>query len=326
MDKALEQSLHEIFDAVFFYSPDEYALGAQRFPASSLENNLYGFCYTREFRLPIVNDDPPFDPNAHLLIELSSANATRERWDYGWKITQALPDGSVYAQKEEQSRMLRPGEFILQDSASTAQAGAWIRAFLSKEDTHSQPGFYIVHPEIAPSIEDFQTLLRVYWNIQSEGAPRLLGLITERLNALRVPFQFKTLRYIAQYRRADAAVLFTGWRYSGLVLRLAAEIYGQVEDRMNSFTPLFTRKLAPGLALAEDPANGESFGMIRCRLLAQAMRNAYLKRQQSQKARMAELRLLFEQSGLNLDLPHLSISLIDHYQMPAMETLAAAAS
>ena len=313
MDKSLETQLKQIFDAVFFYSADEYAIGGQRYPVSGLEGQLYGVCYSREFRVPLDLSFGQADPSDTLMVELSSANATRERWDYGWKITQILQDGSLYAMKEAQSRMLRPGEYMLQEMAAAAQPGAWIRVFLSKEDVLSQPGFYIVHPEIAPSFEDFQTLVRLYWNLEPEGAPKLLGRITERFNALRVPFQFKALRYRSQYTRADSAVLFVGWRYAGISLRLASEIYADVNQHLKPYTPLFAKQIAPGLGLAEDPANGQSFGMSRCNLLAQAMVSAYHKRQQSQKARMSELRTLFDQAGLNLDTPHLSLSSIDHY-------------
>jgi hypothetical protein len=305
--------LNEIFDAFFFYSAEEYAISGQRFPVTGLEVQLYGSCYSKPFRLPLDLSFGATDPADSLMIELSNANATRERWDYGWKITQFQPGGSVYAQKESQTRMLKQGEYMLQDPAPTAQAGAWIRAFLSKEDTRSQPGFYIVQPEMAPSVEDFQTLVRIYWNIQAEGAPALLRLVTERFNAMRVPFQFKTLRYRNHYQRADSAVLFVGWRYVAITLRLALEIYAAVEPHMKPDTPLFAKRLAPGLALAEDPANGESFGMSRCRMLSQSMLNAYAKRQQSQKARMNELRALFDQAGLSLDTPHLSLSATDHY-------------
>jgi hypothetical protein len=313
MDQALETRLKQIFDAVFFYSAEEYAIGGQRYPVSGLQGQLYGVCYSREFRVPLDLSFGNADPTDTLMVELSSANATRERWDYGWKVTQILQDGSLYAMKEAQTRILRPGEYMLQDAAAAVQPGAWIRAFLSKEDVVSQPGFYIVNAEIAPSFEDFQTMVRLYWNLNPEGAPELVSRVTERFNALRVPFQFKALRYRSQYLRADSAVLFTGWRYAGIALHLAYEIYADLNRQMKPFTPLFARKLEPGLALAEDPANGQSFGMTRCSLLAQALVNAYHQRRQSQKARMAELRTVFDQAGLNLDNPHLSLSAIDHY-------------
>ncbi|MGI8744286.1 MAG: T3SS effector HopA1 family protein [Bryobacteraceae bacterium] len=325
MNGTLESRLKEIFDAVFIYSPEEYSIGGQRFPVigasgtipaplvASLEGQLYSLCYSREFRLPLDLSPGTADPLDTLLIELSAANATRERWDHGWKVTQLLPNGSLYAQKEAQSRMLWPGEYMLLEPDVPAQPGAWIRAFLSKEDTRSQPGFYIVQPEIALSWEDYQTLVRFYWNLEAEGAAELLRLITERFNALRVPFQFKTLRYRSQYRRADSAVLFTGWRYAAIAMRLSAEVYRTVRNRMKSYTPLFAKRLAPGLALAEDPGNGQSFGMLRCRMLAECVWNAYQKRLQSHKARMTEFKASLEAAGVPLEAPYLSLSSVDHY-------------
>ena len=98
-----------------------------------------------------------------------------------------------------------------------------------------------------------------------------------------------------------------------IALRLAFEIYADVKQYLKPHTPLFAKQLAPGLGLAEDPANGQSFGMNRCGMLAQAMVGAYRKGQQTQKTRMAELRTLFDQAGLNLDRPYLSLSSVDHY-------------
>jgi hypothetical protein len=313
MQKPLETQLKQIFDAVLFHSAEQYAIGGQLYPVSGLEGQLYGVGYVRQFQVPLDLSFGGADPSDSLIVDLNSANTTRERWDYGWKITQILNDGSLYAMKEAQSRMLRPGEYMFQDAGAATQPGAWIRAFLSKEDVLSQPGFYIVQPEIAPSFEDFQTLVRLYWNLEPDGAPTLLGRITESFNALRVPFQFKVLRYRSQYTRSDSAVLFVGWRYAGIALRLAFEIYADVKQYLKPHTPLFAKQLAPGLGLAEDPANGQSFGMNRCGMLAQAMVGAYRKGQQTQKTRMAELRTLFDQAGLNLDRPYLSLSSVDHY-------------
>lgn len=314
MNPSLESQLNRIFNEVVFHSDVEYSIDGQRYPVTGFENQLYASCYSREFRLPLDVAFGGADPADSMQVELSAANTTRETWDYGWKITQLLADGSLYAMKQSQSRMLRPGEYMLQDPAAPAQAGAWIRAFLSKEDVLSQPGFYIVNPEIAPSYGDFQSLVRLYWHISPDGGPELVDRITTRFNALRVPFQFKILRYRSQYSRADSAVLFVGWRYSGIALRLASEIHADVRRYMKAHTPLFAKQLLPGLALAEDPGNGQSFGMSRCALLAQSVVNSWQQGVQSQESRMSILRALFEHAGLNLDHPHLSLSSVDHYE------------
>ena len=314
MNSALELQLNRIFSEVVFHSDVEYSIGGLRYPVTGFENQLYASCYSREFRVPLDLSFGGADPTDSIEMELSAANTTRERWDYGWRVTQILADGSLYAMKHDQSRRLRPGEYMFQDPAAPAQPGAWIRAFLSKEDVLSQPGFYIVQPEIAPSFTDFQSLVRLYWNISPDCAPELLHLVTGRFNALRVPFQFKTLRYRSQYSRADSAVLFVGWRYTGIALRLASEIHADLRRHMKPYTPLFAKQLLPGLALAEDPGNGQSFGMSRCSLLAQSVVNAWQQGQQSQESRMSILRGLFDKTGLNLDHPHLSLSSVDHYE------------
>lgn len=111
MDKSTENRLNDILDGVFFHSPEEYAIGGQRFPVSGLNDFLYNWCYSRELRLPLGLSMGNADPADSLIIDLAAANGTRERWDYGWKITQLLQDGSFYAQKEAQSRLLRQGEY-----------------------------------------------------------------------------------------------------------------------------------------------------------------------------------------------------------------------
>src|SRR5204863_5149 len=81
----------------------------------------------------------------------------------------------------------------------------------------------------------------------------------------QVPFRFKCLSYRELYDRFDSAVLFVGRRQWDITSLLVREIYGKVKDRLRPETPLFAKQIAPGLALAEDPGNGESFGTSRCR-------------------------------------------------------------
>jgi hypothetical protein len=199
------------------------------------------------------------------------------------------------------------------ENPAEPQAGAWGRVFLSKEDIRTQSGFYVVNSETAPSVEDQSSFVRFYWNIEPAAAPALVRSISERFNRMRVPFQFKTLRYSGNYSRSDGAVLYTGRRYYGITVRLIRETCSILKDRMNPDTPLFAKRLAPGLSLAEDPADGTSFGLSRCGLMAQGIWNAYQNRMQSEKARMKEFGAAFEARGWNADLPHLSFSSVDLY-------------
>jgi hypothetical protein len=320
MERKLKNRLEEIFGALYIYSPAEYAFGGERFStaevplAAALQGKFYQYCYMKEFALPLT-DSGASVPATDLAPLLSQANRTPERWDFGWKCYQMTPQGAAYAQKDSQARMFWPGEFLAFDGtgAGPPQNGSWGRVYLAKEDIRSQPGFYVVNSEIAPSLEDQYSFVRFYWNIAPETAIPLVRTVSERFNRMRVPFSFKTLRYASAYGRADAAVLYVGRRYYTIAARLAAEAYRIVKNGMKPGIPLFTKPLAPGLGLAEDPSGGESFGTCRARIMAESVSRAYLKRQQSDKARMGELEGLFAENGWSLDLPHLCLSSVDLY-------------
>ena len=85
-----------------------------------------------------------------------------------------------------------------------------------------------------------------------------------RLNRYQVPFRYKILSYSGVYTRADAAVLFFAARYYQIIARLLPRIRPR-RDRICVRDALLTRPLHDGIGLAEDPGNGESFGMHRTR-------------------------------------------------------------
>jgi len=335
MDRQLERELREILDGIVIYTRESYSLGGYRVevppappedPAAksrqpppfvtSLQMMLYEHCYCRRF-------DPPLRPETlslkgttgDLLQALSAANKTAERWDYGWRVVQFTSNGMVYATKGGQSRMFSPGHLLsLDHPGAPPQPGGLVCALLAREDILSQPGFYCVQPQLSPSQDDHYSFIRFYWHVTPEIAPTLVAEVTERFSRYGVPYSFKCLRYPAAYTRADAAVLYVGRRYLFLVLQLVEEIYQVVKDGLKPRVPLFSKALAPGLGAAEDPASaGESFGLARCRAMAEAVWNAYGRRMQSEKARLAELAGAFTNNGWNLDKSHLSMGTEDPF-------------
>jgi hypothetical protein len=64
-------------------------------------------------------------------------------------------------------------------------------------------------------------------------------------------------------------------------------------------TPLFALRLAPGVSLAEDPGNGESFGMHRCRLAAQGVWAAWRDGMRGADARLSAVETAFAQAGVD---------------------------
>src|SRR6185436_11970757 len=156
-------------------------------------------------------------------------------------------------------------------------------------------------------------MTRIYWHVTEEGAVPLTAAVTALLNRYQVPFRFKTLAY-SVYTRADAAVLYFASRYYQVVARLLPEMRAAVRGSLRAATPLLTLKLDAGIGLAEDPATGESFGMSRSRLIAQAVWDAYARGTQSEAARLMELAIQFDRVGLSLDRPHLRGGSADLYE------------
>jgi hypothetical protein len=114
----------------------------------------------------------------------------------------------------------------------------------------------------------------------------------------------------------DTAVLYVNHNYSSIVLRLVACVQPAVCQHLGRETPLFTKRLADGLALAEDPGDGTSFGMNRCRIVAESLWAMHQECLQTEDQRLARLTLEFRNRGLNLDLPYLNPGSADRYELP----------
>jgi hypothetical protein len=323
-------AVRRLFDACAIRSPLEYTLagrtwnvasfGAGQHPMWStytagqpplvqdLQMRIYDEAYCRPLG---TRSDPPMQ-SASLIEQLSAANAGRDRWEGGWTLVQIAQNGYALARKGDRAQMFAPGQFAGPYGAQPA-SGSPVNVFFARESRNEQPGFYIVSGETAQPEGSDSRMTRIYWHTAEAGAVPLTAAVTTLLNRFEVPFRFKSLSYSGAYTRADAAVLFFPTRYFQVINKLLPRIRAEVKDHLRAATPLLTRKLADGVGLAEDPANGESFGMHRTRMLAQAIWDAYARGMQSEEARMQELAIQFQRHGLSLDRPHLRAASADIY-------------
>src|SRR5262249_40765873 len=111
------------------------------------------------------------------------------------------------------------------------------------------------------------------------------------------------------------AVLYVAKRHYRVAALLLADVYRAIGPSLKAATPLFTKTLADGLGLAEDPKTGESFGMNRCRLLAEAVCNAHARGLDTAEARLSEFTAAFGAVGLSLERPYLNRGSADAYAL-----------
>lgn len=276
---------------------------------AALAGELYGRCYMRSILdpAPPTGDTPAEDLNGIL----AAANGSRGEWVHGWTIEQVLDDGRILARRNGAVRAFLPGEYITQRGIGMGvKEGIEIAVYPAPGSAAIQESFYFAFGEAVAEYETGSTV-RIYWNVRSEGVARLMEAVTGEFNRFQVPFRFKCLNRTSLFPRRDAAVLYIDRRFYPIAALLVESIRCQVVSHLNAGTPLFTKRLAHGLALAEDP--GDSFGKHRCTILAQAMAAS---RGRAVQDRLVEVARQFAQRGLSLDAPWLNAGSPGGYEYP----------
>ena len=161
--------------------------------AAKLSDTLYNRCYTRS----ILDSARPSGSEvaADLTEALRAANGSRSKWVEGWRIDQALDDGRIVARKNGAERAFLPGEYITHRGLGVGpKEGTGITVFVAAGSSEIQPAFYYAFGE-AIGDDEPAGVVRFYWNIQPEGAPRLMAALTRELNRFQLPFRFKCLNH-----------------------------------------------------------------------------------------------------------------------------------
>lgn len=286
-----------------------------------LASAFYRAAYARPFTgFADFDFEARFDshPDPGLMRGLSESNAGRERWESGWVIGQVLSHGQIIARRGNEQRMVWAGQFLSLDGPrARPRAGAEITLFYARESTSLQRGFYYAFGEQPEGDDQSLGVVRVYFNVSSaEAAPRVLGALTARLNVFQVPFRFKCAVAGAEFTRTDSAVLYLGKRYFRIVAELLTGLHAEIGPFLSHDVPLFSKALAPGLGLAEDPGTGESFGQQRCGLMAEAVWNCFLRGESAAEQRLDELLRLMVVHGIDPQRPHLKAGAFEWHQLP----------
>jgi type III HopA1-like effector protein len=325
----LEQQLEKIVAEISIVSPDSFIFSGEEIKVSSataqglsvpapstplvlrLQEHLYQRCYCA------VHSDngsaqPPPSEGEEFVRKLSKANASVSRWDANWRVWRVESTGQIWAEKGGGLRLFQPGEFInFEEAGSSLRAGSTVSAYIVRESTTVQPGLYFAFGETV-SASDHLDLFRLYWNIDSIGVLSLLRCVTRDLNRFQVPFQFKSSVWPQGYARRDAAVLYVKKKFYRLVRTLAAAWVCECSGSLRKDVPLFTLPIAPGLGLAEDPETGESFGMNRCRHVAEALWSGH-QRQVPNNEYLRAVKEHFRQQELDFQRPYLNPGSVDLY-------------
>ncbi len=305
--------------------PEEIQL---RYLSQQLRGFLYGMYYNGSLRsrfaaeVPVPVQRPDLENNSFLGVDLTfyervhESNSGTGYFDPGWRAIAEESDGSLAVTKNgltlhvERDRHLHP---------QSADVGQQVAVRMPRNLV--QNGFYMAvgnaglqrhrHREGEPQI------VRIYFHFSPEGALAVMGSLTQQLNDLFIPFSFKVLYNPTDYKRYDSGVLYFDKSNCEEVGQVVRTVYAETKAHFRSEVPLFTKWLAPGLALAEEPdykfASRESFGLNRCQIVANGLLEAWHSGDDSFEGRMNAILQEFSRLGIDLQRSYLNARSSDIY-------------
>ncbi|HTD35538.1 MAG TPA: T3SS effector HopA1 family protein [Candidatus Elarobacter sp.] len=143
-----------------------------------------------------------------------------------------------------------------------------------REMTTAAGGHYVVLGRAIRNASSGRQV-RFYWNLAPEGAVTFVHELSARLERARIPFQAKVPVHPLGYARTDTGVVYLDDADVAAAGDALAAVYGALAGTLRAQVPLFALSLGPGLAFAESPQNGDSFGMHRCTLIAEGLVRAH---------------------------------------------------
>ena len=257
-------------------------------------------------RMPVTGFTP-------FVQALSAANPGRGSGEGGWRI-RGFESERIVVERDGLSLWVN-GDDVIAEGRGELAANAAVRVRLPKELLRLSPGYYMALGDRGLDSGIPAGLVRFYWNLSSETASRFLACALRRLNQAGVAFRLKVVNDPAGYSRCDAGVLYVPKADCQLALGVVGTIYSELGRELKPATPALTKRLAAGLGLAEDPGDGDSFGMHRCMLLAEGIVQAHEQEASSLEDRLAAVDRCFLRAGLTLDAPFLNAGSIDTYAL-----------
>jgi HopA1 effector protein family len=291
-----------------------------KFLSLQLRSFLYGIYYNGSMRGALALDSPEnfrkLDLANNTIVgidttffqQLHDNNCGTGYFDPDWTISKAEDESSLVVNKGG-LKLYIDRERHLTATQQQAKVGEVVAVKMPKN--MMQKGFYMAVSDRGFSRQHVaDTLVRVYFSLTPAGAIVVMNSLTQMLNESKIIFSFKVLYNPQDYQRFDAGVLYFDKRDYATVAQILSVVYTQHPSYFSPHIPLFTKQLAVGLGVAEEPdlkfAERESFGMNRCQIVADGLLTAFYEGQNSATERMSAILAQFSKVGIDLQHPYLN--------------------
>jgi hypothetical protein len=279
-----------------------------------LEQELYRSFYLRGIPCPHFRHDAlPSGADPAFVTALSGANTGTGGWGRGWRVVEvADDDGSIVAERDGLRLRMGASDHLPAGDGPLAP-GAFVSARLPKELRAASPGFYVACGDSVGAAGS-AVEVRVYFNLTHAGAVPLLAATTRLLNEQGIAFTIKLVNHPGRYFRCDAGVLYLDEGDFVAARSPLRALVAACAPHLRPETPAFTKRLAHGVGVGEHRAElGASFGIGRCRLVAEAITDAHERRLTALDERVEAVAQRFALHGIDLDVPYLMSTARDDY-------------
>lgn len=252
--------------------------------------------------------------NRNYYKDLDFSNCGEGFYEPGWQVLGNSDDGLLIVQKNDLTL------HVELNSLGGAQKSDTVSVLMPKN--RLQHGYYVTigNAGFMNMCSDLPTIpsVDIYFHFTQEGAVNTMASLTSALNAINIPFTYKVVYDNNECtHRFDGGILNIEQNLYPVVIPILRQIYHEQASHFLSKTPLFTKYLAPGLAIAEVPSqhnNSETFCMNRCRILASALLAAYQNSDNTPNTRFSFIQKHFTQNNISLEHPYLNPNSKDIYQ------------
>jgi hypothetical protein len=201
-----------------------------------------------------------------LVARLRAAHAATGRLEAGWHARRVGHGGVLLAERAGELLELSPPDYLNVDHpAAPVRAGDRLAVTARRDGPDAGGGWWVTSSDAGPAPEE---MVRVYWNCPPQSAAVLVAGLTGALERLRLTYTLKCPLTSELFDRVEPVVLYIGhpqWVVAKPALRA---VHSSLVAELRPEVPPLTLRLGPGVAAAEDPADGRSFGQSRADAVA----------------------------------------------------------
>jgi hypothetical protein len=227
-----------------------------------LRNFIYGVYFSGNIKTIALEDLPSLEYlennttgsfDLELYTSLHESNCGQGYFDPGWDVLREESNGLLAVQKNELTIHIERKQMQLAEQSACVGH----RISLPMPSNLVTKGCYLAVGNAGISNYDSDNpsqMVDIYFNFSPVGAIALMKSLTQQLNAMLIPFSFRAPYNADDYNRCDCGVLHIESHNYQAVWQVLQNVYSESKSHFQADVPLFTKSLAPGIGLAEEPS------------------------------------------------------------------------